>query len=44
MSMAQVWLERLRTGTPAASPLDDAAGGSAAAFWRRPRALLEYQP
>ena len=53
MSMAQVWLERLRTETGPASPLDDAAGGSSvaaaasaasAALRRIPRALFEYQP
>ena len=41
--MAQVWLQRLGAGTAAASPADDAAGwaaASAAAFLRRPRALL----
>ena len=53
MSMAQVWLERLRAGAGPASPLDDAATGStaaaadtaaSAALRRMPRALFEYQP
>ena len=53
VSMAQVWLERLRAGAGPASPLDDAATGStaaaaataaSAALRRIPRALLEYQP
>jgi hypothetical protein len=49
MSMAQVWLARLRAGTGPASPLDDAAAGSnaaaaSAALRRIPRALFEYQP
>ena len=46
ISMAQVWLERLRAGAGPGSPLDDAATGSnaAAALRRIPRALFEYQP
>ena len=49
MSIAQVWLARLRTGTDAASTAEAAVGCSAAAaasacFRRRPRALFEYQP
>ena len=37
--MAQFGLERLRGGTDSASPLDDAAGGSAAAADSIARAL-----
>ena len=48
MSMAQVWLARLRAGASGDSPLDDPANCSAAAasaaFRRMPRALFEYQP
>ncbi len=53
MSMAQVWLERLRIGAGPASPLNDATTGStvaaaataaSAALCRIPRALFEYQP
>ena len=43
MSMAQVWLARLRAGAGAAgSP--DAVAAASARLRRRPRALFEYQP
>jgi hypothetical protein len=42
MSMAQVWLARLRAGGGAASAGESAA--AAAAFERMPRVLFEYQP
>jgi hypothetical protein len=48
MSIAQVWLQRLRAATRAARPLNDAARSSvapsAAALLRIPWALLEHQP
>jgi hypothetical protein len=40
MSMAQVWLARLRGGAGAAG----SSAAAAAAFERMPRALFEYQP
>jgi len=49
MSMAHVGLQRLRAATGAVSRPDDVADRSDAtaawadAFWRRPRALFEYQ-